>query len=31
MRSIIPTFNTRRMVKEYLHHLYLPAEPEYQM
>ncbi|MFN3742768.1 MAG: alpha-glucan family phosphorylase [Anaerolineales bacterium] len=23
MRSIIPAFNTRRMVKEYLHHLYL--------
>ncbi len=31
MRSIIPTFNTRRMVKEYLHHLYLPKEPEYQV
>ncbi len=29
MRSIIPTFNTRRMLKEYLSHLYLPAETEY--
>ncbi|MFO3797528.1 MAG: hypothetical protein ACK8QZ_09645 [Anaerolineales bacterium] len=23
MRSVIPAFNTRRMLKEYLHHLYL--------
>lgn len=26
MRSIIPTFNTRRMLKEYLQHLYLSVE-----
>ncbi len=30
MRSIIPTFNTRRMLKEYLSHLYLPAEAQSQ-
>nr|BAL53514.1 starch phosphorylase [uncultured Chloroflexota bacterium] len=30
MRSIIPTFNTRRMLKEYLQHLYLAAQVENQ-